>query len=103
MSSQHVDDERRIDPLSVADDQAWQTVIAVLADQPRTEVVENNGNYVRAEVLSPWRFYTDDVELLRQGKTVQLRSSARIGWYDFNVNRDRMAGLREAWREAGAL
>ena len=62
----------------------------------RTAVVEREDRYVRAEVVSPWGVYTDDVELVfrpEQG-LIDLRSTARLGYYDFQVNRDRVERLR---------
>ncbi|MGJ8669715.1 MAG: DUF1499 domain-containing protein [Oceanococcus sp.] len=107
VSSQQAAPDRTVEPLRLrnASSEVWQTMIAVLADWPRCEVVEQNGRYVRAEITSPWRFYTDDVELLRRPNNVEvdIRSTGRIGHYDFNVNQDRVDALREKWRDAGVL
>ena len=107
VSSQRAAEDRIVAPLVLRNEseQVWQTLIAVLADWPRTEVVEQQGGYVRAEIVSPWRFYTDDVELNRRdnGVEVDIRSTGRIGYYDFNVNRERVDALRQKWQEAGVL
>lgn len=107
VSSQRAAADRTLAPLQLRDasTETWQTLIAVLSDWPRTEVVKQDQHYVHAEVTSPWRFYTDDVELLRQpGSTqVDIRSTGRIGYYDFNVNQERVDALRAAWRDAGVL
>ena len=107
VSSQQAAAERKVEALRLRDrsEAVWQTLIAVLADWPRTEVVEQSGRYVRAEIVSPWRFYTDDVELLRRsnGLEVDIRSTGRIGYYDFQVNQERVEALRQRWREAGVL
>ena len=42
--------------------------------------------------------YTDDVELwfCNEPGKVEVRSSSRVGYYDFNVNRERVERLRQA-------
>lgn len=52
--------------------------------------------YVHATQRSRWFGFVDDVEcLLPAGEPViHLRSSARIGYYDFGVNRARIERLR---------
>lgn len=99
--------EQSVAPLHlVADDyETWNVLLAVLAEQPRTEVVEQTQRYARAEVTSPWGWYIDDLELLKraEGNTVDIRSSSRVGYYDFNVNRERVEALRDAWARAGVL
>lgn len=107
VSSQAADPEQFVEPLYLrdSDEQTWQSVIAVVTQQPRTELVDQQDAYVHAEVVSPWRFYTDDLELLRKlpGAVVDVRSSSRIGYYDFQVNRERVEALRHALADAGLL
>ncbi len=83
----------------------WEAVAALVGGLPRTELVTVQPHYLHAEVTSPWGLYIDDLELLRDagGRRVQVRSSARIGYYDFGVNRDRVAMLRARLRERGLL
>ncbi|WP_264982835.1 DUF1499 domain-containing protein [Pseudodesulfovibrio portus] len=55
-------------------------------------VVETNGGYIRAEFSSSfWRF-TDDLECLYSEKDglVHVRSASRVGYFDFNANRNRL-------------
>ena len=83
-------------------DEHWPHVVTELAAMPRTTLVEQRDHYVHAEVISPWRFYTDDIELRlnpRSGR-VDVRSSGRIGYYDFDVNRDRVNALRSRLQAA---
>ena len=56
-------------------------------------------------MASPWHVYTDDLELLwlPEHKRVEVRSSSRIGYYDFGVNRERVEALRARLLEQGAL
>ncbi len=107
VSSQATEPGRFVEPLHLRDteEQTWQSVIAIVKQQPRTEVVDQQAGYAHAEVVSPWRVYTDDLELLRDlpGPVVNVRSSSRIGYYDFQVNRERVEALRKALADAGLL
>ena len=106
-ASQGAVDERLVAPLQLRDGSAetWQALIDLLSTWPRTEVVERSDTYAHAEIVSPWHFYTDDVELQRaqDSEQVSIRSTGRIGHYDFNVNRDRLEALRAAAQQSGLL
>lgn len=84
---------------------AWQAAVDSVAATARTTLAEQRADYIRAEIISPWRFYTDDLELaLRAGRgEIAVRSTARIGYYDFQVNRERVEALRAALAEAGVV
>lgn len=76
---------------------SWPRVVQAVREMERTRVVQADARYVHAEIASPWRFYTDDLELLLDAAgRVQVRSSSRVGYYDFHVNRDRVEALRRA-------
>lgn len=83
----------------------WTAVAEAVEALPRSTLVSVQDHYLHAEIISPWGLYTDDLELLRapDAQTVQLRSSARVGYYDFGVNRDRVAALRARLDELGLL
>lgn len=101
------DSRKQIAPFQLRQPYAehWPRVVTELAAMPRTTVAERQRDYVHAEVISPWRFYTDDIELLlnpRSGR-IDVRSSGRIGYYDFDVNRDRVNALRSRLQAAGLI
>ncbi len=111
VSSQAEDPDKLVAPLRPAGDanleSAWAAAREVVAARERTEIVElrDGAGYLRAEVTSPWGVYTDDLELLRddaQG-VIHVRSSARIGYYDFDVNAERVADLRADLAERGVV
>ena len=102
--SQPQDSDKQIAPFQLRQPygEHWPRVVTELAAMPRTTLVEQRDDYVYAEVISPWRFYTDDIELRlnpRSGR-VDVRSSGRIGYYDFDVNRDRINALRSRLQAA---
>ena len=104
VSSQAEDPDKQIAPfeLQAHSDASWQRLGEVVNGMERTTVVKRSEYYLHAEVVSPWRFYTDDLELLRtrESNRVHVRSSARVGYYDFNVNRERVDKLRKKLIEA---
>ena len=107
VSSQAEDPDQQVAPLQLVDnrDATWQRVVSEVGKLPRTRLVDAGDNYLHAEVTSPWGVYTDDLELLRTpgSAVVQVRSSARLGYYDFEVNRERVEGLRQRLADAGLL
>ncbi|WP_420428258.1 DUF1499 domain-containing protein [Algiphilus sp.] len=100
VSSQAADAERKVKPLRYAGSAAAarETLVAHITAQPRTEIVTNSACYVHATYTSAVMGYTDDVELwfCNEPGKVEVRSSSRIGYYDFDVNRERVERLREA-------
>ena len=98
VSSMAVDPDKQVMPFTIKGDadKAWQRAIGAVGGMDRTKIVTQQGNYLHAEMTSPWGMYTDDLELLLQAKAglIQVRSSGRIGYYDFNVNRERIEVLR---------
>lgn len=107
LSSQASDPAHRVAPLAIRGDvsQAWAVAAQALAAWPQSELVAEHPGYLRVEVTSPWGFYTDDFELLLQAdrRQIAVRSSGRIGYYDFNVNRDRIEALRAQLVSAGVV
>lgn len=90
--------DKKVPPLRItgATETAWQAAQKAVANMPRTKIITKRNGYIHAEVISPWHFYTDDLELLlrRPENVIAVRSSGRIGYYDFHVNRDRVEALR---------
>jgi uncharacterized protein (DUF1499 family) len=101
------DAERRVEPFQLQPpfDARWDDAIATLAAMPRTRIVARDKRYVYAEVTSPWGVYTDNLEMLLDPGSgrVDVRSSARLGYYDFEVNRERVEALREALAAKGLI
>lgn len=107
VSSQEADSDKQVPPLvlTTGNAEGWDTARAAVADMERTTIVEESDGYLRAEIISPWRFYTDDLELLLMPEEgiMHVRSTGRIGYYDFNVNRDRVEELRSELIERGVV
>lgn len=99
--------DKKIPPLKITGDTdtAWHIAQKAVTNMPRTKVVTTRQNYIHVEVISPWHFYTDDLELLLHAseKIIAVRSSGRIGYYDFDVNRDRVEALRTELIKQGVV
>ncbi|WP_036300523.1 DUF1499 domain-containing protein [Methylomarinum vadi] len=77
-------------------EQAWQLLQNIVAAQGG-EITAKNETYLHAKFYSKWMRFIDDFEarLDREAGLIQLRSAARTGYYDFNVNRKRVETIRK--------
>lgn len=68
----------------------------VIAAMPRSKIVADEGDYLRAEFTSLIFRFVDDVEFVfdEAGKTIHFRSASRVGQGDMGVNRKRMEEIR---------
>ena len=99
VSTQAVDSEHTIPALAMTGtmQQAHNTLISVLDDLPRTNVVVNNQDYVHVEFHTGIMKYTDDVEFWLDNTTgvIHFRSASRLGVSDLGLNRRRMESFRK--------
>jgi uncharacterized protein (DUF1499 family) len=64
----------------------------------RATVVTAQGDYLYAEYRTKLMRYVDDLEILKSGETLHVRSASRLGRRDFGVNRKRVEALRSLLR-----
>jgi uncharacterized protein (DUF1499 family) len=62
---------------------------------PRVTVIGERPDYLYAEFRTPLMRYVDDVEFLKAGSVLHVRSASRLGRRDFGVNRKRVERIRE--------
>lgn len=100
VSSAAQDTQHRIPPfqLAMAPAEAWQTTRELVAELPRTHIVQETADYLHAECRSALFGFVDDLELqLRPMEgIIAVRSAARMGYSDLGVNRRRVERLRVA-------
>lgn len=72
---------------------------ALLSEEPRATLVEEAPGYLRAEFSSKLMRFVDDVEFMIGDTAVQVRSASRLGYADFDVNRERIERLRQRLSE----
>ncbi|MGW8313181.1 MAG: DUF1499 domain-containing protein [Desulfuromonadales bacterium] len=91
--------------LQMAPGQAWEQVKAAITALPRTHIITATSEYIHAECRSAVFGFIDDLELHllpKQGQ-IEVRSLARVGYYDFGVNRQRVEQLRSRLLKAGVI
>lgn len=105
VSSLAEDSEHFIEPWVLRDEKntTWQALVDVIKKQPRTQLRTQQTNFVHAECHTASGLFTDDLLLLKVGSLVHLRSSSRVGHYDFQANRKRVAALRQEIAEQGLI
>ena len=100
---QKADSSHAIAPIAYHTDLATarETLLKVLKFVPRTEIVEETDNYIRAESKSRIFKFVDDVEFYfpDDEQVIHLRSASRVGDSDLGVNRRRLEQIRLAMQE----
>lgn len=84
---------------------AWAAAKRAVAAMPRTRIVEDRPDYLRAEATSLLFRFVDDLELALadDGRRVDVRSASRVGYSDLGANRKRVETLRTALRATGIV
>lgn len=72
-------------------------IAAVVREMPRSTVVQESSDYLSAEFRSRIFRFVDDLEILvdRDEGLIHVRSAARTGYSDFDVNRKRVETIRD--------
>ena len=65
---------------------------------PRVTVIREAPDYLYAEFRTRLLRYVDDVEFLKSGSVLHVRSASRLGRRDFGVNRRRVEEIRALLR-----
>jgi uncharacterized protein (DUF1499 family) len=87
-----IDKEHYIAPLEFRG--SMQSLRAALAELPLATIVVAEGDYLYAEFRTPILRFVDDVEFLKAGDLLHVRSASRLGRRDFKANRKRVEQLR---------
>ncbi len=83
-------------------DEAGKKIRSALLQQPRTQIVIDNGDYIHAESRSALFRFVDDVEIYidAEQQVIHIRSASRVGRSDLGVNRQRVESIRKAFTNA---
>lgn len=92
--------ERDVAPLALAGEDRWERLRQAIATLGGSIEREEQG-YLHATFRSPIFGFVDDVEFRQDGDVIQVRSAARLGWWDLGVNRRRVERLREILGKTG--
>lgn len=101
VSSLATSDEHSIAAFSIPQDmdEPLNVMAEIIADIPRTEILQQSANYLHATFKSAVFGFVDDLEILRDGELLQVRSVSRVGFSDMGVNRLRVDELQQSWQE----
>ena len=87
--------------LAIPREEAWPKIKEIVANIPRTEIVEENDVYIHAKCKSLVFRFVDNLELLLHPdqNMISVRSSSMIAIFDLGVNRLRIYKLRKQLEE----
>ena len=98
VSSLQVGSNHYIAPLKLvgATKDARKRLLKVINQFPRTQVVEDSGNYLRVTFTSLIFRFKDDVEFRfdENAGVIHIKSASRTGYSDFGANRRRCEAIR---------
>jgi uncharacterized protein (DUF1499 family) len=96
---------KHIAPITVNSVEQWRLLQETLLAMPRIGAAESQTHYLHAISRSAIMRYKDDIELRYSPSEnrVDVRSASRIGYYDFEVNRERIETLRSQFNRAKGL
>lgn len=104
VSSQTSDQSHGIEPLSYKGTplEARARLLATIKGMTRANIVTEQEHYIHAEFTSAVFRFVDDAEFFIDDpqKVIHVRSAARLGYYDFGVNRKRMETIRQLFNNA---
>jgi uncharacterized protein (DUF1499 family) len=91
VSSEAAVAEQRVAPLRYDGNAARAWLLDVLNGMDRARIVRSTDDYLHGQFRSAVFGFSDDVEFyFHPPGTIQVRSAARTGYYDFGVNRERI-------------
>ena len=74
-------------------DMVFDQLVSIAAKLPRTKVIESNDIYWKGVCRSFIFRFPDDLEILKIGMKIQIRSASRYGGGDLGVNGMRLGRL----------
>ncbi len=76
--------------------EARKALLLSIGEWPNREMVEVTDHYVHAKFTSRFFRFVDDVEFCIDDdlRIIHVRSSSRVGYFDFGVNRRRIEQIR---------
>ena len=101
VSTQSQDSRHQIAPIPYTTSLAMakDNLLHIIRAMERSTIITEEATYIHAEFRTKGIGYVDDVEfyLDEEAPIIHFRSSARLPYYDFEVNRKRMEAIRAAF------
>ena len=74
-------------------DKTFERLVMIAKNIPRTKVLESDNNYWKGVCRSLIFRFPDDLEILKIGNKIQIKSASRYGGGDLGVNGTRVGKL----------
>ena len=74
-------------------DKTFEQLVSIAEEIPRTKVLENKETYWKGVCRSLIFRFPDDLEILKMGNKIQIKSASRYGGGDLGVNGSRVGRL----------
>ena len=74
-------------------EKTFEQLVSIAQKIPRTNVIENRDNYWKGVCRSLLFRFPDDLEILKIGKKIQIKSASRYGGGDLGVNGARVGKI----------
>ncbi|MGB8424203.1 MAG: DUF1499 domain-containing protein, partial [Desulfobacterales bacterium] len=104
VSSLSDDEKHQVAPLTFSGSQAEAAarLVAVLEQMKGSKIVSQTDTAIRVEFTSTVFRFVDDVDFRFDADhhRIDLRSASRVGYFDFGVNRKRIAEIRRRFEAA---
>ena len=104
VSTQSQDPRHQIDPIpyTTSPAEAKAALLRIVHSMERSKIITDDPTYVHAEFRTQGIGYVDDVEFYfdQEAQVIHFRSSARLPYWDWGVNRKRMEEIRTAFEAA---
>ncbi|NLE45375.1 MAG: DUF1499 domain-containing protein [Chloroflexi bacterium] len=101
VSTQAMDATHRIEPIPfrTSGPKAHSRILEIVSRLPRAQLIEEEADYIHAEFRTWGLHHTDDVEFYFDvtDQLIHVRSAARLPFYDFGVNRNRVELIRSLY------
>ncbi|MFW9942363.1 MAG: DUF1499 domain-containing protein [Candidatus Thorarchaeota archaeon] len=103
VSSQSTNKKHKMEPIKyeISLEEAKSKLISIINAFKRVKLISETENYLYFEFRTRfWRF-VDDVEFFFDDtkKIIHFRSSARFGYYDWGVNKNRMIKIKKSFMD----
>jgi uncharacterized protein (DUF1499 family) len=98
--SSRADDNHRIEPFKVNGDSrvAFDKLRKILAQRTDTKLISSGETIITVEFRTMLGFVDDGLFVLDAANSlIQVRSAARLGYWDFGKNRRRMEEIRRSY------
>ncbi len=103
VSSQNDSEEYGIEPFQLNDDPVQEMIRLkdILSNMKGVTIITSEDGYIYAECKTPLMGFVDDLEFYfdADSNVFHVRSASRLGYRDFDVNRNRVEEIRSLFEK----